>query len=120
MSYFPDLSPYTYGKYIPDCGAVNVGWLDVGYDYPQGDVPPEFVERLWALCGLPVHMSRGIDNCHLCRTLHEVLLVERAGESLVPGSAEIRAFGSDGAIYAARYDLPLRHGAPLSAPRFIH
>jgi len=65
MSYFPDLSPYDYGKgFYP--GVVHVGWLDRHHDYPKGSVPREIVKKLQILATQPVELYMGYHECELC------------------------------------------------------
>ncbi|WP_443062417.1 DUF7919 family protein [Streptomyces sp. NBC_00457] len=48
MMHFEDLSPYQYISVSVPCGvtAVNVGWLEARRDFPQEDVPEEFIDAL--------------------------------------------------------------------------
>lgn len=99
MTYYPDLSPYEY--YQAESSTVNIGWLDAVHKYPQGAVPDEFIERLWAFCCSPVHQSKGFHACELCRKPVFGLTVHRGNNTIQLGSAEIRVFGKDGTVYAA-------------------
>jgi hypothetical protein len=65
MSYFPDLSPYDYGKGFHP-GVVHVGWLDGHHDYPKGSVPREIVNKLRVLATRPVELYMGLHVCELC------------------------------------------------------
>ncbi len=103
MSYFNDLSPYTYwGSFKEDQGAVNVGWLEGQCEYPTGPVPDGFVERLGWLDHLCVRATRGYQGCRLdpsapsCRE-YPVSWGDHPGL----GSAEIRVEAEDGMVYAA-------------------
>jgi len=124
MSYFKDLSIYTYGSHRR-YGEINVGWLDPDYPFPQGDVTPEFVEKLKQFCAFPVWRTRGIYPCMVCepwefyerkhnkyakpepsedekqKIYKEVHEVEINGKIRQLGCAEIRVCGKDGKIYAA-------------------
>ncbi len=65
MSYFIDLSPYTYsGCDEIDQNAVNIGWLEGECEYPTGPVPDGFVERLGWLCDLSVLLTPGVARMH--------------------------------------------------------
>jgi hypothetical protein len=102
MTFFADLSEYTYRESGKREGTRNVGWLDAGEAHPRGAVPPEFLARLWQFCRLPLVRTRGYHACNLCRGRQVgPLSVTREGEALKLGTAEIRVFGPGGAVYAA-------------------
>ena len=102
MSFFSDLSAYTYKQSGTHDGTVNIGWLDVSEPYTQGSVPSEFVERLWWFCRSRVVQTRGCHICNLCpRRRVGPLKVTRGEDVLTLGSAEIRVFGFSKRIYAA-------------------
>lgn len=67
MTYYPDLSPYSYGElpYPCDC-PVNIGWLEPEFDHAQGPVPEDFVARLRFLSKKPLNLTRGWHFCGLC------------------------------------------------------
>jgi hypothetical protein len=100
MTYFPDLSPYTY-RPNPETGenAVNVGWLDAGHEYPKGDVHDAVQQKILVLCRTPVNRTRGFHPCPICNKVQWPLTVN--GEDLYLGSAEIWVRGRNGQWYAA-------------------
>ena len=100
MAYYPDLTPYIYDPYCAWPDLWNVGWLDGEHPYPQGPVSAEFVDRLWTFCQLRVERSRGIHWCKIC-AVDEPVIVEHNGEPWVVGTAEVRALGAAGQVYAA-------------------
>lgn len=71
MTFFADLGPDTQSISAPWVRAV--GWLDAANEFPRGNLPPEFVERLRELCaeasdsalGLPV--AAGLHQCQFCK-----------------------------------------------------
>lgn len=65
VTYFPDLSPYAYGRHSHP-GVVHVGWLDDTHTYPQGPVAPVLVEKMRRLATKPVELYRGKHVCELC------------------------------------------------------
>ncbi|HEU4327344.1 MAG TPA: hypothetical protein VFS21_29675 [Roseiflexaceae bacterium] len=87
--YYPDLSRYEYTRSEPHSAAFNIGWLDAAHPYPLGDVPHEFLERLWVYCCHPVYLSFGYHTCTLCGTELGVAF-QRGNERRRFGSAEIR------------------------------
>jgi len=102
MSYFPDLSPYTYylkfrrgfrGGHQPKVTTLNIGWLERGKPFPTGEPgwPDQvFLENLALFEQYPVNPTKCWHACEFC-------------ESFAGGisSAEIRVLGSDGIVYAA-------------------
>jgi hypothetical protein len=101
MAFFPDLTPYAYPIGSDKGIALNVGWLSNEHPYPQGDVPEEFVRRLWLYCKVPVNRTRGFSNCELSSQCPWPVTAEMMGEKLRLGSAEIRVLGKDSVIFAA-------------------
>jgi hypothetical protein len=101
MSYFEDLSDYTYFRvpfYRP--GTKNVGWLDSAHEFPKAPPSRELLDFIWNCCKVSVAQSRGIHECDQCPSGTSNYIV-RDGEPLLLGSAEIRVFGKAGVIYAA-------------------
>jgi hypothetical protein len=90
MSWFEDLSPYTY--HPSERGTLNVGWLDGGHDFPTDPPEPPVVAKLTHLCRRrQVNVTRGWHRCELC-------------PPNVPrpeGHAEIRVRHPDGTVFAA-------------------
>lgn len=100
MTFYPDLSIYSYTEHSP--GALNIGWLGGAQPYRQGEVPAELIERLWTFCRTPVCGTRGLHECELCATdRRSANTAQRDEETITLGSAEIRVFGPQGRIYAA-------------------
>ncbi|GAA2106584.1 hypothetical protein GCM10009802_01050 [Streptomyces synnematoformans] len=107
MTAFDDLSPYSYlPDSIPPGGAMlNVGWLDVGRDYPVGSTPEGFLEKLGILCAdHPQARTRGR---HSCRLPHPSapppypITIEAGGRSVTLGGAEVRVVDCGGTWLAA-------------------
>jgi len=94
MAFFSDLSEYRYGRVAPQRGTLNVGWLDASSPHPVGDVPQQFVERLWELTRIFVEPTRGVHYCNLCPSPPRgALAVTHRNAVRRLGTAEIRAFG---------------------------
>jgi hypothetical protein len=105
MTWFADLTPYTYDAHAvggaPDPGALNVGWLDRGHSYPTGDTTPDFHRRLTRLCVEHAeNKTRGWHHCAFCSREHPILMHEVAPPAGV-GDAEIRVRHPDGVRFAA-------------------
>src|SRR5215210_3381389 len=106
--YFADLSPYTYaaqsGQPISDAAprALNVGWLDNAYPFPQAEPSPEFIARLWTFCRTPINAMLGFHECQFCDDDPTTYLsIEQDGVRVGFGHAEIWVFGSEGKTYVA-------------------
>lgn len=105
MAYFRDLTPFVYGFEPPLHADIrNVGWLDVDQPFPTGTLPEAWLDRLWNYCKICVSATRGLHPCPFCPAPSEGLegyIHQHRGERLLLHSAEIRAFSSDGRIFAA-------------------
>jgi hypothetical protein len=108
MTWFADLSPYTYLSTDPQ--VLNVGWLDGSRGFSTGDVPREFVEELQVLARRPQKRCRGMHFCDLCTPPEDCYLDPRDRESTLrffewakdrQGNGELRVRGCDGKVYAA-------------------
>jgi hypothetical protein len=91
VTYFADLTPYTY--FDGEADSVNVGWLEPGHPMPTGDAPSGFVERLTVLAEDRVNQTRGPHVCGFC-----VRAAQAAGDDgwfayVARGSAEFRVHG---------------------------
>ncbi|MFD7440102.1 hypothetical protein [Streptomyces sp. NPDC059909] len=105
MTYYADLTPYTYDRdnWHPEASGlwhgvplVNMGWLDSDMPYPKGIVPEGLAETLKAMTRTHrAQQTRGYHLCPWCASR------TRAGHPDGPrGSAEIRVMGN-GIAYAA-------------------
>jgi hypothetical protein len=105
MTYFEDLSDYTFLRGEGErSGTKNIGWLAKGKTFETAVPKEEFIDLLWKYCKVMVVPTRGFHICELCppdpdrfKGTH----VERRGEKLFLGTAEIRVFAKNGEIYAA-------------------
>lgn len=106
--YFVDLSQYAYAKaggapvsteILP---ALSIGWLDDAHAYPQAEPSPEFVARLLDFCRTPINTMLGFHECTFCNDDPKTyLIIEKDGQKIGFGHAEIWIFGPDGKTYAA-------------------
>jgi hypothetical protein len=87
MTYFEDLSQYTYRS--REEGVVNVGWLKRKHPFPTGVTSEEFRLKLGRLCQHSVHLYFGFHECEFC-----------TGRNRPDGNGEIRVSGVK-AAYAA-------------------
>jgi hypothetical protein len=110
VTYFPDLSPYTYHQVEGAWGELlNIGWLERGHAVPTGSVPEDFVRRLAWLCAhTAVQRTRGIHRCTIppCASGRDAprVVVTIDGEDVYLGGAEVWV-GVDGGIWYAAPDL---------------
>jgi len=114
MSYFPDLTEYTYfsrqRQYPPVPGEtelINVGWLDIEHEFTTGEVPAEFVVKLKYLLDHHRTMhTRGWHECPYCEEAKAGYIKENSG------TAEIRV-PSGNILYCCPeliYHYVLEHG----------
>jgi hypothetical protein len=119
MTYIEELSEYTYAHsayYRPITKAV--GWLARDHTFWSFQPTDELLDLIWQYCKFPVARMRGSHDCEFCSTnlstardLPSLLAglkearhhrrVERNGETMMLGSAEMRVFGKNGLVYAA-------------------
>ena len=107
MTYFDDLSPYSYSA-IWDEGSevLNIGWLDGSHEYPRGHSSEGFHVALLRLCtGERVAQSRGFHQCNLApcdqRAAWPPVSINAHGGEVLLGSAEIRVPGDERICYGA-------------------
>lgn len=100
MTYFADLTPYTYAKSGMNEVALNVGWIDNEHPFETGKLDTELLSTLFTLCLNPVRRTRGWHQCQFCKAPQGGHVVEWHGKQAVLGSAEIRVQGH-GAIFAS-------------------
>ncbi|MER7706097.1 hypothetical protein ABTX81_24785 [Kitasatospora sp. NPDC097605] len=119
MTFFPDLSPYSYlaedgvahaggsyyASFVPSRRRINVGWLSGRHGYTTGPVPDGFLVRLLDIRRWQnVNLTRGFHVCELCPPGKEkagLLTVEHKGDVLHLGNGEIRVPGTSGEVFAA-------------------
>lgn len=115
MTYFEDLSEYTYsetdivstdGGYVerqPRYRRLNVGWLDAPHPVPTGEVPEWLPDKLLDLAAGPlVNATRGFHLCTYCDSFDWARLTVPHGAGTVSmGHAELRVPGEGQVVYAA-------------------
>ncbi len=52
MTYYKDLTEYSYGGYAPMTR--NVGWLGLEHEFKQADPEDDVLEKLWNFCKISV------------------------------------------------------------------
>jgi hypothetical protein len=100
MTYFKDLSIYSYSGKKQSSMQNNVGWLGPGHAYLTWEPLESVLDLLWKYCKVHVNQARGFHGCHLCPGSYPIRAA-RNHEERPLGSAEIRAFSNRGAIFAA-------------------
>lgn len=58
MTYYPDLSLYEFFFEGAAENTFNIGWLDPSFNFSQGEVSDEFLDRLWGFCRVKVLIAR--------------------------------------------------------------
>lgn len=64
MTYFPDLTEYTYSA--SGAHLLNVGWLAIGEPFPVGAVDQIVRDQLVRLAANPANVMRGLHYCDFC------------------------------------------------------
>ncbi|MCA1223021.1 DUF7919 family protein [Streptomyces sp. 8L] len=98
MTYYPDLSPYTYDS--SDQEMLNVGWLSRDHPFNIGTAPSGLVPALVELAREPVNVQRGMHFCELCPDFLTARENTSRGDLFI-GSGEIRVTGRQGIAYAS-------------------
>jgi hypothetical protein len=64
--YFPDLTPYEYGRTEPQANVLNVGWLSAAHPVSSGASDERLIAALRRLADSPVNLYRGSHLCEFC------------------------------------------------------
>jgi hypothetical protein len=101
MTWFADMTTYSYSLTGASGGPLNVGWLAPHHEFPRGPIDESHIEMLWSLCRVTVVDTRGIHRCELCSrdTVPSTYLHRDERRRL--GTGEIRAFSPSGMTFAA-------------------
>lgn len=101
MTYFEDLTPYTYLSDQPPM--LNVGWLSRSHEFPTGDTPREVLESLYVLADQQENnILRGVHDCEFCIQESPIRLPAPVPCGFVDlGMGELHASGPEGETYAA-------------------
>jgi hypothetical protein len=102
--YFPDLTPYEYGRSEPRANLLNVGWLSAAHSFPSGAPDDRLIAALQRLVASPVNLYRGLHLCEFCPS--PPLKTPPAGIRLrkplrATGNGEIRVAATNGITYVA-------------------
>lgn len=98
MTYFADLTPYTYD--VTGVERLNVGWLDATHDYMTGPAEASLGRALTYLLRFQVNETRGAHHCVFCGS-SAVEMADDDGNRCLLGAAEIHVDGNDGSTFAA-------------------
>lgn len=102
MTYFPDLSLYTYHSTGEGENTLNVGWLDITQPFQKGEVPTDFIDRLWEFCRTRIVVMRGFHQGQFCENSSDgIPTIQYKDEVFKAGYSELRVFGKENIIYAA-------------------
>jgi len=64
--YFPDLTPYEYGRTEPQPNVLNVGWLSAAHPFSSGTPDERLIAALQRLAASPANLYRGSHLCEFC------------------------------------------------------
>jgi hypothetical protein len=102
MTYFADLSRYSYSKsIIPDR---NIGWLGRWHKFPRGNVSAGFINGLALQVAVPRNRARGYHSCPYCGIFGKgakPVSIRVEGVEVHLGGAEIHAFSRAGEVFSA-------------------
>ncbi|WP_051796964.1 DUF7919 family protein [Catenuloplanes japonicus] len=114
MTYFADLSPYTYYPreiietdrefidYRPKSARLNVGWLDAPAAFDIGPTPSWLPDALLdVIAGPAINGMRGFHECTYCPRAAGMITVDHASGPLTLGHGEIRVPAEAGTMFAA-------------------
>ena len=105
MTFFPELSPNTYGRTEPDAQVLNVGRLAGGQPFARGSVSYPFFRTLLRLSKSPVHLCRGTHVCPFCEPPRDIIAQDPhyyyIWSQRREGNGEIRVTGLNRFIYVA-------------------
>ena len=102
MSYFVDLSPYSYierqhpiAQNKINYQELNLGWLDKQFPFLKALTERTFHKHLFDFCQYRINQTRGFHGCDFCSS--------KKGRSDVIsfGSCEARVFDLNGTVYAS-------------------
>jgi len=103
MSYFEDLTEYTYCP--TKQRMLNVGWLASDHSFPRGPVSEKFAMRLSLLMKTPVNIMRGLHYSDLCTPPQDIIEQNPSyiyvWEMNRRGFAEVRVKDSNGTCFSA-------------------
>jgi hypothetical protein len=99
MTYFADLTPYTFGPDDGWTGDLNIGWLAANRPYAHGSPPEGFLTALITCAARPVRLYRGIHTCELCGATD--LQFDLEGREVHVGNGELRVRDANGQAYTA-------------------
>jgi hypothetical protein len=103
--YFPELTPYEYGRTERQANVLNVGWLSKAHPFPSGPADDRLVAVLERLVASPVNLYRGSHLCEFCPP--PPMKMSPGGIPMLDplpgttGNGEIRITASNGITYVA-------------------
>jgi hypothetical protein len=103
--YFPDITPYEYGRTEPRANLLNVGWLSAGRAFSSGAPDDRLIPAIQRLVASPVNLYRGSHLCEFCPS-PPVNTSPGGIRMLDPlpgttGNGEIRVAATNGITYVA-------------------
>jgi hypothetical protein len=103
--YFPDLTPYEYGREEPIANVLNIGWLSAAHPFNRAVADEQFVSALGRLVAAPVNLYRGSHLCEFCPDPPSKVLPNGQRVIYPPrettGNGEIRIVDAGGTTYVA-------------------
>lgn len=105
MTYYKDLSNYTYHSDGIGENVLNIGWLEKGREFnleKNSATSLKLVNQLWKTWENRCVRTRGFHECEFCDGQASPLKLRAPNGNICSiGSAEFRVLGRDGVVYAA-------------------
>lgn len=101
MTYYDDLTPYTYMDKKDGRALINVGWLDKDHIYNKGNVDEGILSKILMLCMNTQNRTRGYHVCPYCVEPLFGIPVVINGKTIKLGSAEIWVPDDDKKVFIA-------------------
>jgi len=110
--YIPDLAKYLpeWGEGEKEMNLIAVGWLDIDFPYPKGEISIDAQDKLEQFCSNAMIRNFGVEFCSLCSKDEFVTVPLKFGKIIqLFGTYEIRIPSSDGKKVYAAPDFILHH-----------
>lgn len=98
MTIYSDMTSYKYLADVLDPNVLNVGWIGADATYAKGPVSDLVIDRLKEFTKFSIATTRGGHMCDLCDP-NKVVFVHIDSQKYLLGTAELRVFSEQGAVF---------------------
>lgn len=113
MSYYEDLTNYEYldSRYELDesYSVLNIGWIDGLHKYSVGNIPEQFLPRLWEYIIVPINRTRGLHYDCILDGQNKTFVAKFQKYAIKLGDAEIRVIDEEHKVVYASPNLILHY-----------